>query len=410
MDSYIFENARILDGSSDEGEYDRFVRVCGNLIEEISDRPIMDSGARRIDLRGKTLMPGLIDCHVHLNHSGSTESPISATMPAELVAYHSVKAMKAMLNRGFTTIRDVGGATFAQVQAVEQGLVDGPRLFICGKGFVQTGGHVDVRSRYDLDDGAYQTNNLGSCARVVDGVDECRRAARDEIRKGARFLKVLAGGGAASLRVPRTYLTFSMDELRAFKEEADNAKMYVCAHTHSDEAIRRVLDCQYQSFEHGTLITPETAAIASRQDAICCPTIVAYEAQIREAKALGLDSAAVERLKWVRARGPESLEIMHRAGVKLAYGSDVLGFMGSYQSDEFLIRAEVLPAIEVIRSATVNAARLVKMEGQVGTISAGAFADLLVLDADPLKDISVLCGQGRHMSAIMKNGVFVKEQ
>jgi imidazolonepropionase-like amidohydrolase len=410
MGSYVFENARILDGSSNEGEQDRFVRVVGRLIEEVSDRPIKDPDAKHIDLRGKTLMPGLIDCHVHINQMGSHDPAVCAKMPSELVAYHSAKAMKAMLNRGFTTVRDLGGATFGQVQAVEQGLIEGPRLVICGKAFVQTGGHVDVRSRYDLDDGAYQLTNLGACARVVDGVDACRQAARDEIRKGARYLKIMAGGGAASLHFPRPYLAFSMDELRAFKEEADNAKMYVCVHTHSDEAVRRALECQIQSFEHGTLITPETAAIASRQDAICCPTIVAYEAQIREAEALGLDADALERLKWVRARGPESLEIMHRAGVKLAYGSDVLGSMGSYQSEEFLIRAEVLPPIEVIRSATANAARLVRMEGKVGTIAAGAFADLLVLDADPLKDLSVLCGQGRHMSVIMKDGDFVKNQ
>jgi imidazolonepropionase-like amidohydrolase len=217
MESYIFENARILDGSSDEGEHDRFVRVAGNLIEEVSDRPIKDQHAKYIDLRGKTLMPGLIDCHVHINQTGSHDPTVCSKMPSEVVAYHSAKAMKGMLNRGFTTIRDLGGATFGQVQAVEQGLVEGPRLVICGKAFVQTGGHVDVRSRYDLDDGAYQLTNLGACARVVDGVDECRRAARDEIRKGARYLKIMAGGGAASLHFPRPYLAFSMDELRAFE-------------------------------------------------------------------------------------------------------------------------------------------------------------------------------------------------
>jgi imidazolonepropionase-like amidohydrolase len=410
MESYIFENARILDGSSDEGEQDRFVRVAGKLIEEVSDRPIKDSSAKHIDLRGKTLMPGLIDCHVHINSGGSPDPSVLSKLPNELIAYHSVNILRGMLNRGFTTVRDVGGATFAQVQAIEQGIVEGPRVVGCGKGFVQTGGHVDARSRYDLDDGAYHVTQLGACARVVNGVDACRQAARDEIRKGARFLKVHAGGGAASMHFPRAYLAFSLDELRAFKEEADNAKMYVCVHTHSDEAVRRALDCQIGSIEHGTLITPETAAIASRQDATVTPTIIAYEAQIREAKALGLDPEAVERLKWVRARGPESLEIMQQAGVRIAYGSDVLGSMWDYQSEEFPILTEVLRPIDAIRTATINAARLVRLEGKVGTISAGAFADLLVLDVDPLKDISALCGQGRHMSAIMKNGVFVKNQ
>jgi imidazolonepropionase-like amidohydrolase len=408
MESYVFENARILDGSSDEGEHDRFVRVAGPLIEEVSDRPIKDAHARHIDLRGKTLMPGLIDCHVHINSGGSPDPSVLSRLPSELIAYHSVNILKGMLKRGFTTVRDVGGATFAQVQAIERGVVEGPRVVACGKAFVQTGGHVDARSRVDLDDGAYHLTQLGACARVVDGVDACRQAARDEIRKGARFLKIMAGGGAASQHFPRPYLAYSVEELRAFKEEADNAKMYVCVHTHSNEAILRALECQIQSIEHGTLITPETAAIASRQGATITPTIIAYEAQILEAQALDLDPDAVERLKWVRARGPESLEIMRQAGVRVAYGSDVLGFMWDYQSGEFPILAEVLPPIEVIRTATINAARLVRLEGKVGTVSAGAFADLLVLDADPLKDISALCEQGRHMSAIMQNGAFFK--
>jgi imidazolonepropionase-like amidohydrolase len=407
MQSFIFENARILDGSVAEGEHDRFVRVVGNVIDEVSDRPIKDTNARSIDLRGKTLMPGLIDCHVHIN-TPLAEPNESAAMPNELVAYHSVKIMKGMLNRGFTTVRDVGGATVAQVHAIEQGLVEGPRLVICGKAFVQNGGHSDYRSRYDMGDGAHQLGQLGSVARVVDGVDDCRRAARDEIRKGARFIKVMAGGGAASLHFPRPYLAYSMDELRAIQEEASNAKMYVCVHTHSDEAVRRAVDCGIRSIEHGTEITAETAALVRKNGSIVTPTIVAYDAQIREADNLKLDPGFVERLKEVRAKGLVSLGVMKAAGVKVAYGSDVLGSMHSYQSDEFLVRAEVLPAIDVIRMATLNAAELLRMEGKIGTIAPGAFADLIVLEQDPLKDISALAGQGRYMSAIMKNGTFIK--
>lgn len=410
MQSYIFENARILDGSVDEGVPDRFVRLTGNVIDEVSDRPIKDSNARYIDLRGKTLMPGLIDCHVHINCAGLHEPDENAALPNETVLYHSVRLMKDMLNRGFTTVRDVGGATFAQVQAVEQGLVQGPRLVIAGKAMVQTGGHSDYRTRHDTDDGSRHLRQLGAVGRVVDGLDDCRKAARDEIRKGAQFIKVMANGGAASQHFPRPYLGFSIDELRVFQDEADKAKTYVSVHTHTDEAVSRALELGVHSIEHATLITPETARMAARQGAIVCPTISAYEAQIREGARLGLDPAFIERLKWVRARGPESLEIMKAAGVKLAYGTDVLGSMWSYQSEEFMIRNEVLPAIEVIRSATLNAAELVRMPGKVGTVAPGAYADLIVLEKDPLKDISVLAHQGRYMSAIMKNGEFIKNE
>ena len=407
MQSYIFENARLLDGSVDDGEHHRFVRVAGNVIDEVSDRPINDSNATRIDLRGKTLMPGLIDCHVHIN-SGPGEPGENVHLPNELVAYHAARILKNMLSRGFTTVRDVGGATVGQVHAIEQGLIEGPRLVICGRSFVQSGGHTDYRSRYSTTDGSEQLGQLASVSRVVDGVDACRLAAREEIRKGARFIKVMAGGGAASLHFPRPYLAYSMDELRAIQEEASNAKMYVCVHTHSDEAVRRCLDVGIHSIEHATEITPETAALAAAKGAYCTPTLVAYESQIKDAERLNLDPGFVERLKGVLAIGVKSLEIMRAAGVKMAFGTDVLGTLHHYQADEFMIRNEVLPAIELIRSATINAAHLVRMEGKVGTIAPGAFADLLVLEKDPLADISVLAQQGRYMSAIMKDGAFVK--
>ncbi|RUY62308.1 amidohydrolase family protein, partial [Mesorhizobium sp. M7A.F.Ca.CA.001.05.1.1] len=301
MPSYIFENARIVDGSNEDGEHDRFVRVSGNVIDEVSDKPIRDSNAHRFDLRGKTLMPGLIDCHVHIN-SGVADPAENSFLPNELVAYHSVRILKGMLNRGFTTVRDLGGATVAQVHAIEQGLIEGPRLVICGKAMVQTGGHSDYRTRYDMISGDRQLDQLGSVGRIVDGVDDCRRAARDEVRKGARFIKVMANGGAASSHFPRPYLGYSMDELRAFQDEADKAKMYVSVHTHTDEAVARALECGIHSIEHATLITPQTAATAAKQGAIVTPTIAAYEAQIREADALKLDPGFVERLKWVRAR------------------------------------------------------------------------------------------------------------
>jgi imidazolonepropionase-like amidohydrolase len=408
VESVIFENARIVDGSSADGEHDRFVRVAEGVIDEVSDRPIKDTNARRIDIRGKTLMPGLIDCHVHVT-TAVADPAENSWLPNELVALHAARIMHGMLQRGFTTVRDMGGATVALVHAVEQGLIEGPRLVICGKALVQTGGHSDYRTRYDTRSADIQIEQLGSVGRVVDGIDDCRRAARDEIRKGARFIKVMANGGAASMHFPRPYLGFSVDELRAFQDEADKAKMYVSVHTHTDEAVKRALDCGIRSIEHATLITPPTARQMQAQGAIACPTISAYEAQLAEAEALKLDPGFVERLKFVRAKGPESLEIMRAAGVTLAYGTDVLGPMHKYQSEEFWIRAEVLPAIEVIKSATLNAAELLQMSGKIGTVAPGAYADLIVVDGDPVADLSLLRDQGRHMPIIMKGGVFAKD-
>lgn len=407
--SLIFENARVLDGRSDAGEHDMFVRVEGGRVAEVSAHRITSGTARKIDLKGRTLMPGLIDCHVHvvaaLAHLGQ-----NAMLPDALVALHAARIMKGMLARGFTTVRDLGGATHALVEAQEQGLITGPRLVICGKALSQTGGHTDFRGRYDNRDTDYQTRRLGALGRVVDGVDACRAAARDEIRQGATYVKIMANGGVASPTDPIAFLGFSSDEIRAIVEEAKNAQTYVAAHLYTDEAIARAVNCGVLSVEHANLIEPATAALVREKGAICCPTLVTYEALKEEGASLGMLPVSIAKIDDVRLRGLNSLEIMRDAGAMMAFGTDLLAEMHRHQSEEFVIRGRVLSPIEVIRTTTVNAAKLLRMEGQIGTIAEGAFADLIVVDGDPLADLSLMTGQGRHIPAIMQNGDFFKNE
>ncbi|MBV9517297.1 MAG: amidohydrolase family protein, partial [Hyphomicrobiales bacterium] len=394
---------------SPEGEHDRFIRIANRAIDEISSRAIRDTGARRIDLKGKTLMPGLIDCHVHVI-AALLDLGRNANLPDALVAFHAARIMNEMLHRGFTTVRDLGGATHALVEAIEQKLIPGPRLIICGKALSQTGGHTDFRGRYDNRDPDYQTRRLGAMGRVVDGVEACRHAARDEIRQGAQFVKVMANGGVASPTDPIAFLGFSRDELLAIVEEAHSAQTYVAAHLYTDEAIARAVQCGVRSVEHANLIEPLTAQMMKKQGAIACPTLIAYEALKSEGEKLGLPLTSVRKIDDVRLRSPRSLEVMQVAGVKMAYGTDLLGALHRHQSEEFVIRGRILPAIEVIRAATVNAAELIGMTGQIGTIAKGAHADLIVVDGDPLRELSLLTEQGRHMPIIMKEGEFIKNE
>jgi imidazolonepropionase-like amidohydrolase len=407
--SIIFHNARVLDGRSPEGEHGRSVRVEAGRIREVSEQRLTSASARSIDLRGRTLMPGLIDCHVHvvaaLAHLGQ-----NAMLPDALVAYHAARIMREMLHRGFTTVRDLGGATHALVDALQQGLITGPRLVICGKALSQTGGHTDFRGRYDNHDTSYQTLRLGALGRVVDGVDACRHAARDELRQGATYLKIMANGGVASPTDPIAFLGFSSDEIRAVVEEAHNAQTYVAAHLYTDEAIARAVECGVRSVEHANLIESGTASLLRERGAIACPTLVTYEALKNEGASLGMPAVSIAKVDDVRLRGLQSLEIMRSAGVTMAFGTDLLGEMHRHQSEEFVIRGRVLPAIEVIQGTTVNAARLLRMEGQIGIVAPDAFADLIVVDGDPLADLSLLTQQGRHLPVIMQDGEFVKNE
>jgi imidazolonepropionase-like amidohydrolase len=405
----LFTNASLLDGSDDTARPGFSVLVEGNVIREVSEQPIRSPSARSIDLGGRTLMPGLIDCHVHVIAALANLGQ-NAMLPDALVAYHSARIMREMLMRGFTTLRDLGGATHALVQALEQGLIEGPRLVICGKALSQTGGHADFRGRYDHRSADYQTLRLGTMGRICDGVDAVRAAARDEIRQGANFIKIMANGGVASPTDPIAFVGFSKDELRAVVEEAENAQTYVAAHLYTDDAIRRAVEAGVRSVEHANLIRPETAALMKERGAIACPTLVTYEALKNEGASLGFPPDSVAKIDDVRLKGLESLEIMQGAGVTMAYGTDLLGPMHRHQSEEFVIRGRVLPPIEVIRSATTHAATLLQMEGRIGTIAPGAYADLIVVEGDPLADLSVLTHQGRYMPMIMKAGQFAKNE
>lgn len=408
MTSYLFTNGAFLEPGATELRGGVEVLVEGDRIREVSDKPIASSSAIRIDLRGKTLMPGLVDAHVHVIAS-MVNLAENAAQPSSLAMMRAARVMNGMLMRGFTTVRDLGGAEPGIAVAADEFLIDGPRVIPCGKALGQTGGHSDFRPRHDDREGVF-ANRVGSLGRICDGVDAVRKAAREEIKSGARFVKIMANGGVASPNDPIHALGFSRDEIRAAVEEAENAGTYVAAHLYTDKAIRRAVECGVHSLEHCNLIQSETAELAVKAGAVACPTLVAYEGLAMEGKALGLGPESVAKIETVRTAGLASLDIMRRAGLPMAYGSDLLGGLHKYQSMEFEIRARVLPVHEVLDSALTLAARLCMMEGEIGILAPGAKADLLVLDGDPLKDLSLLQNQGAAMRAIMRDGRFFKNE
>lgn len=406
MASTLFTNARIVDGTAPEAGAPVSVLVEGGTIREVG-KSVTSAKAKVVDLKGKTLMPGLIDAHVHVI-AGVADLGRNAALPDSLVTVRSLVIMRDMLMRGFTTVRDVGGADFGLKQATEEGHFPTPRLVISGKALSQTGGHADFRGRYNDRGTPVTGHRLGALGRVCDGLDQVRRAAREEMKGGADFIKIMANGGCASPTDPIHFLGFSVSELEAIVEEARMAGTYVSAHVYTDEAIRRCVEAGVHSLEHCNLIEAETAKLAASKGAVAVPTLVTYDKLVSDGPKLGFPPDSVAKVDVVRNAGMNSLAVMKKAGLAMAYGSDLLGEMHKYQSEEFVIRGRALPAHEVIGSATHIAAKLLKLEGKIGTVAAGAHADLIVVDGDPLKDLSLLTRQGKHMPLIMKGGAFVK--
>jgi imidazolonepropionase-like amidohydrolase len=404
---YLFKNARIVDGSSREPTEPTNVAVEGEIIKEVG--PKVSFEADIIDVKGQTLMPGLIDCHVHVI-AVVAGLAANAKLPDSLVMARSIVVMRDMLHRGFTTVRDVGGADYGLKQAAQEGLFPAPRLVISGNALSQTGGHCDFRGRFD---DAFTPKNqipLGSLGRIVDGVPEVRRAAREEMKGGADFIKIMANGGVASPTDPIHFLGFSREEVDAAVEEARNAGTYVSAHLYTDAAIRRCVEAGVHSLEHCNLIESATAKLAASKGCISVPTLVTYDKLSSEGATYGVPEDSLAKVDNVRLRGMESLSVMREAGLPMAFGTDLLGPMHRHQSEEFVIRGRVLPAHEVIATTTGQAAKLLRMEGKIGTIAAGAYADMIIVDGNPLADLSLLTHQGAHMPLIMQGGKMIKHK
>jgi imidazolonepropionase-like amidohydrolase len=405
MADYIFHGGRVLDADAGTLLEGVEVLVEENRISQVSPESIKAKGAERIDLAGRTLMPGLVDAHVHVVAT-LVNLENNAALPSSLVALRSAGIMRDMLMRGFTTLRDLAGADLGLRLAVEEGTIEAPRLVICGKALSQTVGHGDYRQRSDnrpMHDGS-----LGSLGILVDGVDNVRRATREQIKNGAQFIKIMANGGVASPNDPIDVLQYSREEILAIVEEATNYGIYVAAHTYSDASIRRAVECGVKSLEHCNLISAETARFAAERGCIACPTLAAYEGLALEGATFGLNPDSQAKIDTVRIKGLESLAIMRDAGLPMAFGSDLLGQLHKYQTMEFSIRAKVLTNHEILQSVTRISARLCGMEEEVGIIAPGAFADLLVVDGNPLEDLTVLERPDECLSAIMKNGSFIK--
>jgi imidazolonepropionase-like amidohydrolase len=410
MSIFVLRNANLLDLERGELMDGVDVVVVDGHVAEVGPRLTQPRATDAVyALDGLTLMPGLIDCHVHVTAS-SVNLGLAARLPNALGVIRSLPILKSMLMRGFTSVRDAGGGDWALGQAAKDGLIESPRLFTSGKALSQTGGHGDFRARSDQIESCACSFRIGNIGRVVDGVDEVRRAAREELTKGATQIKVMASGGVTSPNDPIGNTGYSMDELRAIVDEAAAWQTYVMAHAYTPRAIRRAVEAGVRTIEHGNLVDEATALLLKDAGVFVVPTLITFDMLSLEGASLGLPPESIAKVDDVRLAGREAVAMLHRIGVRMGYGSDLLGESHRHQSEELRVRAEIVGNLEALRSATTVAAEIVQHAGKLGVVRPGAIADLLVVRGNPLRNIGVLTGQGERIAAIMKDGKFVKNE
>ena len=409
MTQLLFTNARVFDGQGADCPEGMSVLVADGLIQEVSAKPIRATGAQVLDVSGRTLMPGMIDAHVHAFASDVSVQKIEALGPAYRTA-HAVRMLGHALDSGFTTVRDVGGGNYSLARAIADGLVRAPRFFYTGKVLSMTGGHGDFRQIEDEPREHCACGAPNSISHVADGVDACLRAAREELRQGAHCIKIMGSGGVASPTDPIWMNQYREDEIRAIVQETKERRTYVSAHCHPASAVRRCVEFGVRAIEHGTLIDDETARFVAERGAYVVPTMVIIFALVELGKQLGFPPQSQEKAAFAFKEALSGMDKMRKAGVKVGFGTDLLGSLHSQECREFTLRREVFTPVEILRQVTSVNADMMQMKGQLGCIAPGALGDLLVVDGDPLEDIGLLAADGRNLRAVVRAGELVKNE
>ncbi|KAG5760067.1 hypothetical protein H9Q72_011820 [Fusarium xylarioides] len=401
---YILTGANIIDPVQGTVLENATIHLCDGIIKSINGDATEwsdDPSVLEMDLGGKYVCPGLIDCHVHLAAvpgKKGLEDLKNWNLSASLLCQPQV--CKSMLERGFTTVRDCGGALAPLKKAIEDYVHPGPRLFIAGRALSQTGGHADVREQ--LNEHECCGGTIQGIGRVIDGVPDCLKYTREELRQGSDFIKIMGGGGVASPTDNIEHIRFSDKEIKAIVTVASNAGTYVTSHAYTPQAIQRAVNQGVLGIEHGNLIDKETAELMAAKGVFLTPTLVAY-ATMEQFEGF-LPPASAKKNREVLEKGLEAIKIATEAGVTICFGSDLLGQLHFAQSREFGLRSQVQSSLEVLRSATINAARMLRQERFLGQIAPGFAADLLILNVNPLEDITVLDTPEKHVLATFKDG------
>jgi imidazolonepropionase-like amidohydrolase len=406
----LFTNASLLLNGFTELRQGFDVLINGDTIDAVSPAPLRPDRAAVIDVRGRTLMPGLIDAHAHI--TGLSLSPRNSACTREQIIEAASSYLHASLMDGFTSIREAGGADYSIAKLLAGGKLIGPRLFYSGRALTQTGGGADFRAPDETTEPCGAPGPFSVMSVIADGVAQVRRAAREELRKGASQVKVFVSGGVVFPSQARpTLYEYSIPELRAIVEEARARGTYVMAHVYTDEGVRRCLESGVRSIEHANYIEEKTVASMAEHGAYLDPTFISLVQRIESAGETGLPAAIVDNLKRTIDHGHRVYEWAKRYQVPIGFGTDLWGLEArKSQLREFELRTALDRPSNIIHSATGINAELLLQKGTLGTIAPGARADLLVVEGNPLADLRILTNPARNLKLIMKDGIIFKNE
>ena len=390
MSTLSIINALVFDGVSSE-LIDGAVHVVDGRIASVGSAPA--PADRVIDARGGTVLPGLIDAHCHAYGIDLNMMTIES-LPLSYVALSGARRLAASLGRGFTTIRDPSGGDAGLGRAIAEGLIPSPRYLWLGAALSQTGGHGDARG---------PDSDVCGCAahtcEVVDGIEPLRVAVRDRFRRGAHAIKIMTSGGVVSLTDPIRIPQYSAEEIQLVTSEAARRGSYVAAHAYSPEAIKHSIDNGVRTIEHGNLLDAETAVAMAAAGAFLVPTLVTYDAMDRRGGDLGMAAVSRQKNSEVLEAGRKAVELARGAGVRVGFGTDLMGPLEDEQLNGLRVQIEVDGVFLALQSATSVNADLIRRR-DLGRVEEGCVADLLIVDANVMEQPSVLWGGPEHRTVI----------
>ncbi len=411
----VFRNVRIFDGTNAALSAPAEVLVRGSSIERISRGSGTDAtDADVVDGGGRVLMPGLIDAHWH---AAFATLPLSVATTADPGYLHLVAGRTAAqtLLRGFTTVRDAGGPTFGLKRAIDEGVVTGPRIYPSGAFISQTGGHGDFRLPYEVPRGVAGYHGHGELlggAAIADGVAEVIRAVREQLMRGASQIKLMAGGGVASAYDPLDVTQYTLDEMRAAVEAAENWGTYVLVHAYTPRAMQQAIAAGVRCIEHGQLADEPTAELMAQKGIWWC-----LQPFLDDDDAPPLPVANRAKFLSVVEGTDRAYGLARTYGVRLAWGTDILfdPKLAQRQGAQLAKMVRWFAPAEVLKMATADNASLLELSGprnpypgKLGVVEEGALADLLLVEGDPLENIRLLEDPARNLAVIMKDGQIVK--